>query len=878
MILRSGALRHLHDLALAFALGADGVVPWLLLDLAGSGGPRLQEAIGKGLEKVISTMGTHELRGYGRAFCTIGVGPELADLLGVRDFAGSGRAGLTLEGLETEARRRAVLACDAGPVRARRERRFFPQIWKVAGQVAAGLAPYAAYAARVREAEKSGPVALRQLLDLAPAGRPPLRPSEVDTRVDIHEFPIAISAMSFGSQGETAFRSYLEAARRLNMVCTNGEGGEIADLLGRYRRHRGQQVASGRFGVSSEMLNSAYVIEIKIGQGAKPGEGGHLPGKKVSAKVARARNATLGVDLISPSNNHDIYSIEDLAQLVEELKRVNPFAKVSVKVPVVPNIGTIAVGIAKAGADIVTLSGFDGGTGAARMHALEHVGLPVEIGVVEAHRALSLAGLRHLVEIWADGGLKTGRDIVRMLLLGANRCGFGTLAMVAAGCTICRACQTDTCHVGIATQIEDEREAAEKGLERFVAREFDTAVAHLCAFFGAMGEEIRELTAQLGFRRTQDLVGHAELLAQVAAHDRVDLAAFLAPLPVMPGLLEAARDPVRRARERRLRRHLARLPILGRDAGAPIPATAAGAGGADVLDGFRQDARRALGTGEGGEAVCWRLYGARHADRPHAPGEFHGHVLARAPVAQPRPRDPGRHDPVRIRGEVAGNGCGAFGTADLDLRIEGGAQDGAAKCATGGKLVILKGLAGGGRLDGAVGKGFGYGAQRGTFYVQGVADSRFCIRLSGARVVAGARLDAPIDDSAGPLAARAQLKGFAFEYMTSGVAVVLGDPGPWCCAGMTGGSVFVKLWPQLGLDEAALARRVARGSGVRIRPAGPGDGDAISALLEAYRAELAASGQAAEAAAIAAIIREGPAGFAAIQPAHQQVDQAVSTE
>ena len=284
--------------------------------------------------------------------------------------------------------------------------------------------------------------------------REPVDPADVDAGVGHHDYPIVISSMSFGSQSEPAFRAYAEAAKATNILCINGEGGEIRDMYGQYRKWRGQQVASGRFGVSAEMLNSSYVAEIKIGQGAKPGEGGHLPGKKVSDKVAAARNAAPGTDLISPSNNHDLYSIEDLAELIDELKTVNPDVRVSVKVPVVPNIGTIGLGIAKAGADIITLSGFEGGTGAARQHALRHVGLPSDIGTRAVHRALMEAGLRNRVEIWADGGYRTGHDIVKLHCLGANRVGFGTLAMVSLGCTICRGCQLDTCHVGIATQIE----------------------------------------------------------------------------------------------------------------------------------------------------------------------------------------------------------------------------------------------------------------------------------------------------------------------------------------------------------------------------------------------------------------------------------------
>ena len=233
--------------------------------------------------------------------------------------------------------------------------------------------------------------------------------------------------------------------------------------MGLYPKNRGQQVASARFGVNIGFLNSVDLIEIKIGQGAKPGEGGHLPGFKVTEQVAAARQTTPGVALISPSNNHDLYSIEDLAQLIDELKTANPKARVSVKIPVVPGVGIIAVGVAKAGADIINLTGYEGGTGAARAHALRYVGLPAEIGLLLSHRALIESGLRDRVELWADGGMKSGRDVVKMLCLGANRVGFGTMAMVAVGCTICRKCHEGTCHVGITTHIKTKEEAEAQG-------------------------------------------------------------------------------------------------------------------------------------------------------------------------------------------------------------------------------------------------------------------------------------------------------------------------------------------------------------------------------------------------------------------------------
>ena len=351
--------------------------------------------------------------------------------------------------------------------------RFYPKVYKAAIATANGSGDLRRVLAR-RSATSSAqsPISMRHIMGLK-GDREPVDPAGVDAGVGHHDYPIVISSMSFGSQSEPAFRAYAEAAKAINILCVNGEGGEIRDMYGHYRKWRGQQVASGRFGVSAEMLNSSYVAEIKIGQGAKPGEGGHLPGKKVSEKVAAARNAAPGTDLISPSNNHDLYSIEDLAELIDELKTVNPDVRVSVKVPVVPNIGTIGLGIAKAGADIITLSGFEGGTGAARQHALRHVGLPSDIGTRAVHRALMEAGIRNRVEIWADGGYRHGHDIVKLHCLGANRVGFGTLAMVSLGCTICRGCQLDTCHVGIATQIETVEQAQEHGLKKFTPQEVD---------------------------------------------------------------------------------------------------------------------------------------------------------------------------------------------------------------------------------------------------------------------------------------------------------------------------------------------------------------------------------------------------------------------
>ena len=849
LVLRAAGIRTLHDSMLALGMGADALCPYLMWEVAdttGQGGlTNLVSALTKGIEKVTSTIGIHELRGYSRLFASIGLHVEVARLFGVENYGGGTEGGLTWAQLEAVAAERVRIA--AGEVKAKPARvaHFYPKIWKSVKNVAQGLEPYAEYAAKVAAVEAENPVALRHLTELrlpeTPSG---IAPEAVDASIGGHTFPFAFSSMSFGSQGETAFRAYPEAAMRLNVVSLNGEGGEIKDMIGKYPQWRGQQIASGRFGVNAELANSSNLLEIKIGQGAKPGEGGHLPGSKVSEKVAKARNAAPGVDLISPSNNHDIYSIEDLAQIVDELKTANPHVRVSVKVPVVPGIGTIAVGIAKSGADIITLSGYDGGTGAARTHALKHVGLPADIGVVEAHRALVAAGLRAQVELWADGGMKTGRDAVRMILLGANRVGYGTLPMVAIGCTICRGCQLDTCHVGIATQMETMAEAQHKGVKHFEPRVFAEAVEQLVRFFAALGAEIKELTAALGFTRTQDMVGRADLLVQARLHDRVDLARLLTPATQPAWLTEIGTD--RTLRVLRIDRSQAVAQTVARH-------VARGAQAVALAEPTVRPDHRIVGTVLAGDMTRARLAG-HHSPRMSATLTFDD-------------------------GSVVGNGFACFNVEGVDLTVEGGAQDGVGKGAFGGMIAILKGTnARGERVDGGVGKSFAYGAQRGTFLVQGDADSRAGIRLSGADVVIGGEITQPVDDSRGGIATRANIKGFAFEYMTNGRAVVLGDPGPWLCAGMTGGVVYQRLVPQWGLDRAAIDRRMAKGAKITMADLNASDVASVTELLTLYADRLAQSGQHAAAARARALLDDPAAHFVKVVPEGQQVDPSISTE
>jgi glutamate synthase (NADPH/NADH) large chain len=857
IVLRSAAIRSLHDIAVACGLGADVISPYLLFATASDkeGSPaaarKVYTALTKGLEKVISTIGTHELRGYTRFFSSIGFHPEVAEVLDIVNYLGSEKAGTGFAQLEADAEAR--YADFTNPkAKAARNFHFFQRMWKALNEAAAGTAPYSDYRDKLREEERKNPISIRHIADFDydkahGEGHTPLDPSKVDISVGKHDLPMLISSMSFGSQNETAFRAYAEAGERLNMVTMNGEGGEIKDMLGRYKRTRGAQVASGRFGINIELANAVAFLEIKIGQGAKPGEGGHLPGSKVTAKIAAARNATIGSDLISPSNNHDIYSIEDLAQIISELKEASGRkAQIIVKVPIVPGIGTIAVGVAKAGADVITLSGFDGGTGAARIHSLTHVGLPTEIGTKLAHVALIEAGLRHQVELWSDGGLKSGADVVKMIMLGANRCGFGSISMQAIGCTTCRGCHLDTCHVGIATQIDSMEEAEEKGLRRFVPREFELAVDSLVRLFSAMGEEIREIVAQLGFKNAQELVGRSDLLQQISHSDRIDLSDILRPAPLQ---FIAVANAIEEA------------AVASSDI-----KIAAGAEGQE----FFPDTLSM-------QAPIERRWSKVDAETRILGSRYSSHRV--------RDRFDGSYDelpPVSLHlldGSVPGIGLGAFNARGVNITVHGGAEDGVAKMSLGGKVAILKSP---GKnktyINGSVGKSFGYGAQKGLFLIQGNADTRACIRFSGADVVFGGEITTPLRDELGGIAARANLKGFAFEYMTNGRAVVMGDPGPWICAGMTGGVIYQRLLPEMGLDVQAIERRIAKGAKVKIESIGAQSTKDLTELLTAYHAELAGSGQTEAAAKVETLLGSLEMSFVRIAPVGLQADQSVATE
>ncbi|WP_379971082.1 glutamate synthase-related protein [Ectobacillus sp. sgz5001026] len=825
ILLRSGAIRSLHDFVTVYGLGADAISPYLMFATVSDENSKpcvnLYNALNKGLEKVISTLGIHELRGYGRLFSAIGLNKEIADVLNIVNFLGSEKTAFNFELLKEDAIKRAADYATEG-TRMRKTFHVFPRIWKAIGEVARGNG-YDEYREKLNEVEQKTPISIRHVLDFKPAAQP-VQSEQVSIRVGEHDLPFIISSMSFGSQNEVAFRAYAEAADRLNMISLNGEGGEIKDMVGKYPKTRGQQVASGRFGVTAELLNSSNLIEIKIGQGAKPGEGGHLPGSKVTAKIAEARNATIGSDLISPSNNHDIYSIEDLAQMVTEIKTANNHAKVSVKVPVVPNIGTIAVGVAKAGADYIGISGFDGGTGAARIHALQHVGLPIEIGVKAAHHALLEAGMRDKIEIWADGGMKSAADALKLILLGANRIGFGTLSMISIGCTTCRGCHLDTCHVGIATQIESEAQAKEHGLRRFVPRQLDLAVDGLTQLFSTFGEELKRLTGQLGYTNLQEIVGRSDLLVQARGLQQLDLSNMLAV---------------------DVEQYTPNLPEVKEENAVPYAVQSKEL----VAVGVDQ---RVMGSLES----CYRVRSK----------------LAGTPDLEPIT--------LKYNGSIPGNGLGAYNSENIFIHVSGGGQDGVGKTALGGGIYIMKARGKDGKFyNGSVGKGFGYGAQKGSLYVQGNADARAGIRLSGADIIVGGRLHEPLPaHEYGNIAVHANIKGFAFEYMTNGRGLVMGDPGPWICAGMTGGVIYLRHQPEMGLTDEALQNRIAKGAKVTMQPLTEKGKAGVTEMLLDYIRVLTEHEQYEEVSIVSALLDDVASHFREVIPTKLQADPSESTE
>jgi glutamate synthase domain-containing protein 2/glutamate synthase domain-containing protein 3 len=685
LAVESGEARDQHQVAALFAFGAEAVCPYVGFALAGDAAARThyRSALSKGLLKILSKMGLSTLRSYvgGQLFEAVGLGPALvrAHFDGTPSLVG----GLEADdvAVETLARHAEAFAApgelpEGGFHRFRRNgdtHAYAPDVVKALHAAArdGGRMPYESFA---RLVAGRPPVALRDLLEFVPA-RKPLAIADVEPASAI--VPRFMSAaMSLGALSPEAHSMLAEAMNRLGARSNSGEGGEDGAV------NHIRQVASARFGVTTRYLATAGELQIKMAQGSKPGEGGQLPGKKAVPHIARVRHAPPGVTLISPPPHHDIYSIEDLAQLVHDLKRVNPTAPVGVKLVSQAGVGTVAVGVAKADADAVTIGGHDGGTGASPLGSIKHAGTPWELGLAEAQQALVANGLRGRVRLAVEGGLKTGRDVVMAAALGADEFGFGSAALVAAGCVMARQCHLDTCPAGIATQREDLR-AKFRGTPEDVIR-----------FFTSVAEEVREILALVGARRLADVVGRVDLLTvrpgRAGKAATLDLEGLLATAPG-PRRFEQARvvEPAPDDLEEQVLAHMRDTPL------GPIPLT--------MTVGVT-NAVRSLGARIAGELT------RRHGDRRLPPGTLR----------------------LACRG-AAGQSFGAFLVDGLRLDLTGVANDYVGKGLSGGEIVVRDPGGDGGRV--LAGNTCLYGATSGRLFVAGRAGERFAVRNSGAVAV-----------------------------------------------------------------------------------------------------------------------------------------------
>jgi glutamate synthase (NADPH) large chain len=554
--------------------------------------------------------------------------------------------------------------------------------------------------------------------------RDPVPLDEVEPASEIVK-RFSTGAMSYGSISAEAHQTLAIAMNRIGGKSNTGEGGEDKDrLYDPERRSAIKQVASGRFGVTSDYLTNATDLQIKMAQGAKPGEGGQLPGQKVYPWIASTRHSTPGVGLISPPPHHDIYSIEDLKQLIHDLKCANPSARVHVKLVAEVGVGTVAAGVSKAKADVVLISGHDGGTGAAPLTSLKHAGGPWELGLAETQQTLLINGLRDRIVVQVDGQLKTGRDVIIGALLGAEEFGFATAPLVVSGCIMMRVCHLDTCPVGVATQNEELR------------KKFSGKPEFVINFFEFIAEEVREYLAQLGFRSLEEAIGHVEALDTTGAEAHWK-AHGLDLRPVL---------------------HKPDLPD-----GAPLHSVAK----QDHALEFALDQmliKMCEETLKSGEPVRASIK-IRNVNR--TVGTILGHEVTKATRGEGFPD--GTIDITFIGS--AGQSFGAFVPAGMTLRLEGDSNDYLAKGLSGGRIVVRPDrnatfVAEDNIIAGNV---IGYGATSGEIFIRGQVGERFCVRNSGATAVVEG------------------LGDHGCEYMTGGIAVVLGKTGRNVAAGMSGG-------------------------------------------------------------------------------------------
>ena len=746
--------RDVHQISCLIGFGADAVHPYLALQTleslhaqgefdemsTGEVIDNYVTAIDSGILKIMSKMGIAARSSYhgGQIFEALGIGDEVVE----RSFPGTpsriGGVGLAEIAADAIARHRQAYPADGleagGWYRYRRDADYHanePPVWRQLHKVVqgGGQEEYEVYAER---ANSRRPTALRDLMGFK-SDRGPITLDEVESH-DAITPRFSTGAMSLGALSPETHEDIARAMNELGAASNTGEGGEdprrfLAAGDKNDANSQIKQIASGRFGVTPAYLGSASEIEIKIAQGSKPGEGGQLPGHKVTAYIAMLRHSTPGVELISPPPHHDIYSIEDLSQLIYDLKIANPRARVCVKLVACEGVGTIATGVAKAYADVVHISGADGGTGASPLSSVKYAGAPWELGVKEAHEALVVNGLRGRIRLRTDGGFHTGRDVVVAAMLGAEAYGFGTTALVALGCKMARQCHLNTCPVGVATQREDLR-----------AKYFGKPQM-LVDFLLHVAEEVRIILADLGYRSLDEIIGRSDLLEQVPPREGeraqlVDLSKVLAPIeadPEFPRMRVQERND--RTDDRPLDDELLEIlePHIEREE--------------HISAMFEiENTHRTVGARVSGRIA--QQYGDLGMQRGTIELHFSG---------------------------SAGQSFGAFLVRGLRLYLRGEANDYVGKGMAGGMIAVAPTDGAGfkGRDGVLVGNTVLYGATGGTLWVAGRAGERFAVRNSGARAVVEGVGD------------------HGCEYMTGGTVVVLGPIGRNFAAGMSGGIAYV---------------------------------------------------------------------------------------
>ena len=772
LLVEAGDVREVHHVALLIGHGATGINPYLAMETAeqlvregllpGVSAEKavqnLIKALGKGVLKVMSKMGISTVSSYrgAQVFQAVGLSRALVDEFFTGTPTPIDGVGLDVLAAEVDARHRTAYPRSGispahrtlgvgGEYQWRREGEphlFDPEtVFRLQHSTRTGkMDIFRGYTERVND-QSERLMTLRGLLRLKTGELDPVPLDEVEPVSAIVK-RFSTGAMSYGSISAEAHETLAIAMNRLGAKSNTGEGGEDTDRLrDPERRSAIKQVASGRFGVTSDYLTNADDIQIKMAQGAKPGEGGQLPAEKVYPWVARTRHSTPGVGLISPPPHHDIYSIEDLAQLIHDLKNANPAARVHVKLVSEVGVGTVAAGVSKAHADVVLISGHDGGTGASPLTSLKHAGAPWEIGLAETQQTLVLNDLRDRIVVQTDGQLKTGRDVIVAALLGAEEFGFATAPLVVSGCIMMRVCHKDTCPVGVATQNPELR-------ARFTGKP-----EHVVNFFEFVAQEVRELLASLGLRSIDEAVGRVELLDARRAIDHwkaegLDLAPVLAKIEPKEGsALHRVRD-----QDHGLDRAL------------------------DVT--LIERARPAL---ERGERVRIALP-VRNVNR--TVGTMLGHEVTKAYGAEGLPD---ATIDITLTGS-AGQSFGAFLPRGVQLTLLGEGNDYVGKGLSGGRLIVRVPNEAGYTKDNSiiVGNVLAYGATSGEVFLGGRAGERFAVRNSGATLVVEGTGD------------------HALEYMTGGTVVVLGATGRNLGAGMSGGTAYVLDLDQRTVNAQAL--------------------------------------------------------------------------